>query len=115
MVLQSDLLEEAWRITELVTEVTQEIIRHVKPGIKVADLDKKARKMLGEYAKYFTHSLGHWVGIDIHEGPHISGKSKDTLQPWMVITIEPGIYIPGKYGARYEEMVLVTPRGSEIL
>lgn len=63
--------------------------------------------MLGKYDKYFTHSLGHGVGIDIHEAPHVSGKSREILEPGMVITIEPGVYIPGKYGARYEEMCLV--------
>lgn len=68
-------------IYELLQIVTHEIIRQVKPGVKVADLDKKARKMLGTYAKYFTHSLGHGVGIDIHEAPHVSGKSKDILKP----------------------------------
>ena len=56
-------------IYELLQKVTREIIRQVKPGVKVADLDKKARKMLGKYAQYFTHSLGHGVGIDIHEAP----------------------------------------------
>ncbi len=75
--------------------------------MKVADLDKKAREMLGDYETYFTHSLGHGVGIDIHESPSISSKSDEILQEGMVITIEPGIYIPGKYGARYEEMCRV--------
>lgn len=75
--------------------------------MKVADLDKKAREMLGDYETYFTHSLGHGVGIDIHESPSISSKSDEILQEGMIITIEPGIYISGKYGARYEEMCMV--------
>lgn len=75
--------------------------------MKVADLDKKAREMLGDYETYFTHSLGHGVGIDIHESPSISSKSDEILQEGMVITVEPGIYISGKYGARYEEMCVV--------
>jgi Xaa-Pro aminopeptidase len=75
--------------------------------MKVRELDKKAREMLGEYEPYFTHSLGHGVGIDIHEAPHISSRSDEVLQEGMIITIEPGIYIPGKYGARYEEMCVV--------
>ncbi len=83
--------------------------------MKVADIDAKARDMLGEYASYFTHSLGHGVGIDIHEEPFISARSEAILEPGMVITIEPGIYITGKYGARYEEMVLVCETGLELL
>jgi Xaa-Pro aminopeptidase len=84
-----------------------EIISWAKPGMKVAELDQKAREMLGEYEPYFTHSLGHGVGIDIHEAPWISIRSDEVLQRGMIITIEPGIYLPGKYGARYEEMVHV--------
>lgn len=94
-------------IYQLLQNVTNEIIAWAKPGMKVADLDKKARKMLGKYEPYFTHSLGHGVGIDIHEAPHISSKSAEKLQEGMIITIEPGIYIQGKYGARYEEMCVV--------
>ena len=75
--------------------------------MKVSELDKKARILLGEHEPYFTHSLGHGVGIDIHESPSISSKSDEILQEGMVITIEPGIYIPGKYGVRYEEMCRV--------
>lgn len=75
--------------------------------MKVSELDKKARTLLGEYEPYFTHSLGHGVGIDIHESPSVSSKSDEILQEGMVITIEPGIYIPGKYGARYEEMCII--------
>ncbi len=94
-------------IYTLLQKITQEIISWAKPGMKVADLDIKAREMLGNYEKYFTHSLGHGVGIDIHEAPWISVRSDEALQSGMIITIEPGIYLSGKYGARYEEMVLV--------
>jgi Xaa-Pro aminopeptidase len=107
MVYQENIPDEARRIGELVTHVTQEIINWAKPGMKVAELDRKARELLWEYEKYFTHSLGHGVGIDIHEAPHVSNKSDEILEPWMIITIEPGIYIAGKYGARYEEIVIV--------
>lgn len=63
------------------TSVTQEIIQWAKPGMKISELDTKARQLLGEYEKYFTHSLGHGVGIDIHEAPHVSGKSDEILTP----------------------------------
>lgn len=115
MVYQANLSEEARIIGELVTDVTREIIRWAKPGMKIADIDKKSRTMLGKYETYFTHSLGHGVGIDIHEAPGISSKSDEILQEGMVITIEPGIYISGKYGARYEEMCVVTQGDLEVL
>ncbi|MBP6921296.1 M24 family metallopeptidase [Candidatus Gracilibacteria bacterium] len=101
-------------IYTLLQKITQEIISWAKPGMKVADLDIKAREMLGNYEKYFTHSLGHGVGIDIHEAPWISVRSDEALQSGMIITIEPGIYLSGKYGARYEEMVLVGENKLEV-
>ncbi len=69
MVYQEEISDEARKIGELVTHVTHEIIQWAKPGMNLADIDKKAREMLGDYEKYFTHSLGHGVGIDIHEVP----------------------------------------------
>jgi Xaa-Pro aminopeptidase len=77
---------------QLLQEVTNHIIAWAKPGMKMCDLDAEARRMLGEYSEYFTHSLGHGVGIQIHESPRVSGKSAEILQPGMVITIEPGVY-----------------------
>lgn len=58
----------------------------------MCELDAEARRMLGEYSDYFTHSLGHGVGIQIHESPRVSGKSDEILREGMVITIEPGVY-----------------------
>lgn len=58
----------------------------------MCELDAEARRMLGEYSDYFTHSLGHGVGIQIHEFPYVSSKSRKILEPGMVITIEPGVY-----------------------
>ena len=96
---------------QLLQEVTNHIVSWAKPGMKMCELDVEARRILGEYSEYFTHSLGHWVGIQIHESPRVSGKSNEILEPGMVITIEPGVYWlleNGKtYGLRYEEMVLV--------
>jgi Xaa-Pro aminopeptidase len=91
--------------------------------MRVADIDARAREMLGEYAPHFTHSLGHGIGIDIHERPFISARSDDILASGMVITIEPGIYFtPSEnrserdiFGARYEEMFLVTDTGLILL
>ena len=95
----------------------KESIAMIKPGVLVADVDTKARNILRKYglAKYFGHSLGHGVGLDIHENPRLSIKSKSLLQPGMVVTVEPGVYIPGKFGIRVEDMVLVTHESCEVL
>jgi len=65
--------------------------------------------------RFFTHSTGHGVGLEIHESPRIAAGQKDLLQPGMVITIEPGVYLRGKFGIRIEDTVVVTDSGCEIL
>ena len=65
--------------------------------------------------RYFTHSTGHGVGLEIHEPPRLGKGQTERLQPGMVITIEPGIYVPEKGGIRIEDMVVVTPRGADVL
>lgn len=67
------------------------------------------------YGKYFGHSLGHGVGRSIHEEPTLSLRDDTLLEPGMVVTVEPGIYIPNWGGVRLEELVLVTGKGSEVL
>jgi Xaa-Pro aminopeptidase len=64
---------------------------------------------------YFTHSTGHGVGLEIHEPPRIAARQEEILRPGMVITIEPGVYFPGKWGVRIEDMLVVTDRGCEVL
>ena|SRR3989344_5167761 len=82
-------------------------ITQVTPEKNCADIDKTARTALGKLNKYFIHSLGHGIGIDVHETPNISAKSKDILKENSVITIEPGIYIPRKLGIRIEDTLVV--------
>jgi Xaa-Pro aminopeptidase len=65
--------------------------------------------------KYFIHSTGHGVGLEIHEAPRIATGQNELLQPGMVVTIEPGIYLPGKWGVRIEDTVVVTETGHEVL
>ena len=79
-------------VYQLLQDVTHHIIAWAEPGMKICELDAEARRMLGEYSQYFTHSLGHGVGIQIHESPRVSGKSVEILEPGMIITIEPGVY-----------------------
>jgi Xaa-Pro aminopeptidase len=109
--------EEASRVYRAVQDAQQAAVDVVRPGISVSEVDGAARKSLQKcsLAKYFTHSTGHGVGLEIHEAPRIAGGQVETLKPGMVITIEPGVYIPGKWGVRIEDMVVVTERGCEVL
>lgn len=105
------------KIYDIVLKAQEEAIKFSKPGVKCAHIDKVARDVITKagYGKYFSHSTGHGVGLDIHELPVISTSSKDILQEGMVFTIEPGIYLPDEFGVRIEDMILVTKNGVEIL
>ncbi len=92
-------------------------IDRIKQGVKAADIDKIAREHIEKkgYGDFFMHSLGHGVGINVHESPVISSLSDDILESGMVFTVEPGIYINGQFGIRLEDMVLVNDTGVELL
>jgi Xaa-Pro aminopeptidase len=79
---------------------------HVQEGMAFGDLDLFSRKKLGKKASYFVHSLGHGIGVEVHESPKVGQGSKDIVQENMIFTIEPGIYFPGKYGIRIEDTVV---------
>jgi Xaa-Pro aminopeptidase len=102
---------------ESVREAQQAAIAAVRPGIRAAEVDEAARKVLRRtgLGPYFTHSTGHGVGLEIHEPPRIAARQEEILRPGMVITIEPGVYFPGKWGVRIEDMLVVTDRGCEVL
>jgi Xaa-Pro aminopeptidase len=102
---------------EAVREAQQAAVDAVRPGIAVGEVDAAARKVLRKagLGKYFTHSTGHGVGLEIHEAPRVAAGQAEVLKPGMVITIEPGVYFPGKWGVRIEDMVAVTASGREIL
>jgi Xaa-Pro aminopeptidase len=109
--------DDARRAYESVLEAQQAAIRAVRPGTAISDVDEAARKVLRKagFGAYFTHSTGHGVGLEIHEAPRVASGQKEILQPGMVITIEPGVYFPGKWGVRIEDMVAVTAGGCEVL
>ena len=109
--------EEARRDYEAVREAQAAAMAAVRPGSSVGEVDAAARKVLRRagLGRYFTHSTGHGVGLEIHEAPRVAAGQKEVLQPGMVITIEPGVYFPGKWGVRIEDMVAVTASGCEVL
>ena len=108
---------DARQMYQAVLEAQQAAIAQVRPGATAASVDEAARKVLRKHglARYFTHSTGHGLGLEIHEAPRLAAGQTLQLQPGMVITIEPGAYIPGKHGVRIEDVVVVTSAGCEVL
>jgi Xaa-Pro aminopeptidase len=104
-------------IHRIVQEAQAEAFAAVRPGIRASEVDRAAREAIARagYGKEFGHGLGHGVGLEIHEGPRISWLNDAPLEPGMVFTVEPGIYLPGRAGVRIEDMVEVTETGVRVL
>jgi Xaa-Pro aminopeptidase len=104
-------------IYEIVDEAKREALKTIQPGVSAYRVDEVARSIITKrgYGQYFGHSLGHGVGRSIHEEPTLSFRDETLLEPGMVVTVEPGIYIPNWGGVRLEELVLVTGHGGELL
>ena len=109
--------EREWDVYHSVLEAQEAAVARVAPGVTCAEVDEAARSVLkrARLDKWFTHSTGHGVGLEIHEGPRIAASVEQVLEPGMVITIEPGVYLPEEFGVRIEDMVLVTADGNDVL
>jgi Xaa-Pro aminopeptidase len=105
------------QVFDAVDEARHRAIAGIKAGVPTAEIDALARNHLKnqKLAKYFGHALGHGVGLEVHEGPRLAHNDSSVLKEGMVITVEPAVYIPGKFGIRLEDMVLVKKRNCEIL
>jgi len=105
------------RAYDAVKRAHDSAIKNVRSGMSAKEVDALTRDEIEKagYGKYFVHSTGHGVGLDIHEHPYISKKSDTIIEDNMVFTIEPGIYIPGEFGIRIEDMVVMRDSKAEIL
>ena len=109
--------DEQAEIYNTVLKANQALIDQAKAGLGFRDFDKIPRDIIVEagYGEYFTHGIGHGIGLDIHEEPYFSQTSTEVIKSGMVLTDEPGIYIEGKYGVRIEDDILITDTGCELL
>ena len=105
--------DEMREIYDIVLKAQLTALEKIRPNVKCSEVDKTARDIIEQsgYGKFFGHSTGHGVGLDIHELPFVSSKSDTVLKAGMVITDEPGIYLPNKFGVRIEDMICVTENG----
>jgi Xaa-Pro aminopeptidase len=108
---------EVKRIYEIVKAAQDRAIAKISPGVRIRDIDLSARGYIQRkgYGAFFGHSLGHGVGMEVHESPSLTKHNPQLIKEGMVFTVEPAIYIPGRYGVRLEEMVLVKRHGCEVL
>ena len=108
---------EVLHIIDIVRTAVEKSIEGISEGIMCSDIDKIAREYIQEqgYGEYFNHSLGHGVGIDVHELPVLRAKSETILEDCMIFTIEPGIYLPEKFGVRLEQTVYINNNKAEII
>lgn len=105
------------RVYRVVLSAQEQAMAAIRPGIVAQDVDAIARGVIADagFGRYFGHGLGHGLGLEIHEAPRLAAKMTTVLRPGMVVTVEPGIYLPGWGGVRIEDDVLVTRSGYEVL
>ncbi|MGZ6248449.1 MAG: M24 family metallopeptidase [Syntrophales bacterium] len=109
--------EKQEKVYTVVKNAHDRALATIKAGVPCADIDRTARDCIetGKLGEYFTHGTGHGVGLDVHEAPRIAIKSEMVLEAGMVLTIEPGVYIPDLWGVRIEDTILVREEGFEVL
>lgn len=109
--------EKAKEVYEIVKNANLQAEKAVRPGVRFCDIDKVARDYITErgYGEYFTHRLGHSIGMQCHEAGDVSAANQNIIEEGMTFSIEPGIYLPGEVGVRVEDLVLVTKGGCRVL
>ncbi len=102
---------------DILCETQRLAISSIRPGVRVSEIDQQARNFLRKknLDQFFVHSLGHGVGLEIHERPTVSSRSTEVLEKGMIFTVEPGLYFPKRFGVRVEDMVLVTAKGCDVM
>ena len=108
---------ECQHIAAIVIEANEAGRQAVKPGVTASSVDDTARSVIEEagYGKFFIHRTGHGLGLEVHEDPYIRSDNDMVLQVGMTFTVEPGIYLPNRFGVRVEDDVVVTPEGGQSL
>ena len=116
-VFLGEVSEEGRKVYDIVLEANKRGIAAAKPGARFCDVDNAARSYITElgYGPYFTHRTGHSIGTDVHEAGDVSGSNTDVLKAGMCFSVEPGIYLPGKFGVRIEDLVMITEDGCRVL
>lgn len=109
--------DEQKRVYDLVRAANAAGRAAVRPGVTMKEIDHAARKVIEDagYGQYFIHRTGHGIGLEVHEFPDVSASCDEPAKPGMIFSVEPGIYLPGKFGVRVEDLVAVTEDGCETL
>lgn len=117
VVFTAKIARQTKKLFQIVLDAQRFAIERIKSGVAAREVDRMARSYIEKrgFGKQFGHGLGHGIGLEVHESPAINRRNKKPLKAGMVITIEPGIYIPGWGGIRIEDMVLVTEDGCRVL
>jgi Xaa-Pro aminopeptidase len=111
------LSDEMEAVYALVLGAQESALAAIKAGVEGRQADAAAREIIADagFGEHFGHPLGHGVGLDVHEGPRLAASTEQQLVPGNVVTVEPGVYLPGRFGVRIEDLVVVTEDGAEIL